>query len=135
MLVPFTWKVTGWFMIGWSAEFLTECFAMALLRYLAVAHFGRGRGDWVTGEYPPHWRSLVDEVAEALRFARHQRQHLAGAHVAVVVGADQAPRCAVRADVALRDGDPPSTGPGGLVDLDTSQAAITFASSGFSQLP
>ena len=21
MKVPFTWKVTGWFMIGWSAEF------------------------------------------------------------------------------------------------------------------
>ncbi len=55
--------------VGWSAEFLNECFAMALLRYLAVAHFGRGRGDWVTGEYPPHWRSLVDEVAEAHRDA------------------------------------------------------------------
>lgn len=23
MKVPFTWKVTGWFMIGWSAEFVT----------------------------------------------------------------------------------------------------------------
>ncbi|MDF2585602.1 MAG: Rieske (2Fe-2S) domain protein, partial [Mycobacterium sp.] len=22
MEVPFTWKVTGWFMIGWSAEFV-----------------------------------------------------------------------------------------------------------------
>ena len=21
MLVPFTWKVTGWFMVGWSPEF------------------------------------------------------------------------------------------------------------------
>ena len=22
MKVPFTWKVTGWFMVGWSLEFL-----------------------------------------------------------------------------------------------------------------
>ena len=31
----------------------------ALLRYLAVAHFGRGRGDWAQGEAPPHWRDVV----------------------------------------------------------------------------
>ena len=31
----------------------------ALLRYLAVAHFGRGRGAWVQGEAPPHWRETV----------------------------------------------------------------------------
>lgn len=48
--------------VGWSAQFLTQRFSAALLRYLAVAHFGRGRGDWVEGEYPPHWHPLVDEV-------------------------------------------------------------------------
>ena len=31
----------------------------ALLRYLAVAHFGRGRGQWVEGEAPPHWAGVV----------------------------------------------------------------------------
>ena len=36
----------------------------ALLRYLAVAHFGRGRGQWTEGEAPVHWREVV---AEALR--------------------------------------------------------------------
>ena len=46
---------------------LTGRLAAALLRYLAVAHFGRGRGDWVEGEYPAHWRTLVDEVV-----ARHR---------------------------------------------------------------
>ena len=30
----------------------------ALLRYLAVAHFGRGRGDWAQGEAPPHWPAV-----------------------------------------------------------------------------
>jgi hypothetical protein len=34
----------------------------AVLRYLAVAHFGRGRGDFVAGEYPAHWAALVEEV-------------------------------------------------------------------------
>ena len=31
MKVPFTWKVTGWFMVGWSAEFATG--AVRPLRY------------------------------------------------------------------------------------------------------
>ena len=48
--------------VGWSAPFLTERFDAALLRYLAVAHFGRGRGDWAEGEYPPHWRRVVEGV-------------------------------------------------------------------------
>ncbi len=34
----------------------------ALLRYLAVAHFGRGRGGWVQGESPPHWGGAVSQV-------------------------------------------------------------------------
>jgi hypothetical protein len=34
----------------------------AILRYLAVAHFGRGRGDWVQGEAPPHWPAAVGEA-------------------------------------------------------------------------
>jgi hypothetical protein len=49
--------------VRWSAEFLTQRFSAAILRYLAVAHYGRGRGDWVEGEYPAHWRPLVSEVA------------------------------------------------------------------------
>ena len=48
--------------VGWSAPFLTERVKAALLRYLAIAHFGRGRGDWVEGEYPPHWQALVEDV-------------------------------------------------------------------------
>jgi hypothetical protein len=34
----------------------------ALLRYLAVAHYGRGRGDWTQAEYPPFWRDVVVRV-------------------------------------------------------------------------
>jgi len=39
----------------------------AMLRYLAVAHFGRGRGDYVAGEYPPHWGAVVDAAVTARR--------------------------------------------------------------------
>jgi hypothetical protein len=48
--------------VGWSAGFLDGAFDAALLRYLAVSHFGRGRGAWVEGEYPAHWPPLVAEV-------------------------------------------------------------------------
>ncbi|RNB51593.1 hypothetical protein EDM22_03960 [Agromyces tardus] len=43
----------------------------ALLRYLAVAHYGHGRGAWRQSEYPPHWRPMVVDtvVAEQDRLA------------------------------------------------------------------
>ena len=53
--------------VRWSADFLAQRPGAALLRYLAVAHYGRGRGDWIHGEYPSHWQSLVDEVTERHR--------------------------------------------------------------------
>jgi hypothetical protein len=53
--------------VRWSAEFMTGRITAAVLRYLAVAHFGRGRGDFVTGEYPSHWAALVEEVVAAHR--------------------------------------------------------------------
>jgi hypothetical protein len=34
----------------------------ALVRYLAVAHFGRGRGEFVSGTMPEHWQRLAAEV-------------------------------------------------------------------------
>jgi hypothetical protein len=53
--------------VRWSAEFLAQRFAAAILRYLAVAHYGRGRGDWVEDEDPAHWRALVAEIAARYR--------------------------------------------------------------------
>lgn len=43
----------------WAADALPALAEAALLRYLAVAHFGRGRGEWVAGEAPAHWRETV----------------------------------------------------------------------------
>jgi len=53
--------------VRWSAEFLAHRPGAALARYLAVAHYGRGRGDWIEGEYPAHWQPLIEEVVELHR--------------------------------------------------------------------
>jgi hypothetical protein len=53
--------------VRWSGEFLTGRARAAVLRYLAVAHFGRGRGDFVASEYPGHWGPLVDAAINARR--------------------------------------------------------------------
>ena len=45
--------------VRWNAEALGPMLEAALLRYLAVAHFGRGRGEWSQGESPPHWLAVV----------------------------------------------------------------------------
>lgn len=53
--------------VRWSEEFFAGLVRSALLRYLAVAHFGRGRGEWEEGEHPVAWRDAVSEVVNAER--------------------------------------------------------------------
>jgi hypothetical protein len=48
--------------IGWNAEVLDGLVDAALLRYLAVAHFGRGRGEWERSETPAHWPAAVSQA-------------------------------------------------------------------------
>ena len=55
--------------LAWNAEALNQMTEAALLRYLAVAHFGRGRGDWVGGESPPHWAAVVQQALTPHRAA------------------------------------------------------------------
>ena len=43
--------------------------ASALLRYLAIAHYGRGRGEWKQSEYPEFWRDIVQRRVDARRAA------------------------------------------------------------------
>ena len=58
---------TGQSWVAWSGEALHGAMQAALLRYLAVAHFGRGRGNWVKGEAPAHWQALVAAALAARR--------------------------------------------------------------------
>ena len=55
--------------LTWNAEALDAMLEAALLRYLAVAHFGRGRGEWALGESPPHWKEVVAQALAAHRSA------------------------------------------------------------------
>jgi Domain of unknown function (DUF3482)/50S ribosome-binding GTPase len=48
--------------LTWSPAAMDAMVASALLRYLAVAHFGRGRGEWQQADAPAHWRSVVQTV-------------------------------------------------------------------------
>jgi hypothetical protein len=49
--------------VGWAGQALDALAAAAILRYLAVAHFGRGRGRYLEGEAPAFWR---EEVSRAI---------------------------------------------------------------------
>ena len=76
--------------LAWSPAALDGWVDAALLRYLAVAHFGRGRGDWAQGEAPPHWADVVRaalapqrEGFSAAWAARGERALDAAAHEAL----------------------------------------------------
>lgn len=51
--------------VKWSPQLLDQLCRQVLLRYLAVAHFGRGRGDYQDLEQPDHWSSAVGEALRA----------------------------------------------------------------------
>jgi GTPase SAR1 family protein len=55
--------------VRWSSEFLNERTAAAVIRYLAVAHFGRGRGEFVSSVEPAHWNAAVAAAIEVRRAA------------------------------------------------------------------
>ena len=55
--------------VQFADPFLRTLFVGAVLRYLAVAHFGRGRGNFVEGEAPPFWQAEVERSV-----ARHEAE-------------------------------------------------------------
>lgn len=50
--------------VRWTPEHFAAQAELILVTYLAVAHFGRGRGEWREGEHPQHWafaaRAVID---------------------------------------------------------------------------
>lgn len=50
--------------VRWSPEFLQSALQALILRYLAVAHFGRGRGNYNEAEYPGFWTDQVKAIVE-----------------------------------------------------------------------
>ena len=51
--------------LSWDDGFLDGLARVVLLRYLAVAHFGRGRGEWQAGEMPSRWRDAAQAAVDA----------------------------------------------------------------------
>lgn len=50
--------------LHWSCEHFREQVRLAMLTYLAIAHFGRGRGEWQESAEPTHWNTLCGQVLE-----------------------------------------------------------------------
>ena len=50
--------------VVWSHPFLRRLSADALVRYLAVAHYGRGSGDFRERMEPGFWRPLVERTLD-----------------------------------------------------------------------
>jgi hypothetical protein len=48
--------------VEFADAFLQTLLVGSVLRYLAVAHFGRGRGNFVEGEAPPFWQGEVERA-------------------------------------------------------------------------
>ena len=74
--------------------FLRTMVVAGILRYLAVAHFGRGRGNFVESEAPAFWQDEVEQavarhdskLAELWKEARRApTPQLAGKHIAPVI--------------------------------------------------
>ena len=79
----------GW--LGWQSAALTPMLHAAVLRYLAVAHFGRGRGEWAQGEAPAHWQGVVEAACEpqhaALELLWQQRGEALDVHTQILAQA------------------------------------------------
>lgn len=48
--------------LHWSREHFREQVRLTFLCYLAVAHFGRGRGEWEESSQPEHWQRVVEDI-------------------------------------------------------------------------
>lgn len=52
--------------VGWSTIALKNFLMDALMLYLAVAHFGRGRGEWSYNEVPKLWRETINNSVQKI---------------------------------------------------------------------
>lgn len=51
--------------VRWSERYFLDLVQLALKSYLAVAHFGRGRGAWRESEHPAFWDTRIQEVVDS----------------------------------------------------------------------
>lgn len=63
--------------VTWSTEFLERATRDAMLRYLSVAHFGRGSGEFRDRAHPTFWREAVAATLERHQAVRNEAWELA----------------------------------------------------------
>lgn len=87
----------------WSDEFLDRAARDWMLRYLAVAHFGRGSGPYRDREHPDFWREAVRHAVESRRGALRDAWSIARGADAEEARADSAERLLEVLDASLRE--------------------------------
>lgn len=107
--------------LAWSAPALDQAIHAALLRYLAVAHFGRGRGEWRLSEVPPFWSDAVAAALDAHReklkeLWRYQAERAHDAGDAEQLAAALQPLLAQAASAVLARLYPGGAAPGHRID-------------------
>ncbi|MDO5056646.1 MAG: DUF3482 domain-containing protein [Lautropia sp.] len=62
--------------VTWTDAVMNRLVKSALLTYLAVAHYGRGRGEWAQSEHPAYWEKTVADVLaqQAEQFSQFWRK-------------------------------------------------------------
>ncbi|MBF0288896.1 MAG: GTPase domain-containing protein [SAR324 cluster bacterium] len=48
--------------VRWTRNHFLEQVQLAMLSYLAVAHYGRGRGEWKDSESSQHWKNTIQQI-------------------------------------------------------------------------
>ena len=104
--------------VRWSPDFIADLVGGALLRYLAVAHFGRGRGEWEEGEHPAYWHDTVRALVERHRAAIDRLHKSSGedrgalavsfTELLETMGADLLIELYPRAGILLKEGPAPA---------------------------
>lgn len=61
--------------VSWSDSALKNFFVDAILLYLAVAHFGRGRGNWTHMEYLKFWKEQIVQKSSSLKTDIYKSSH------------------------------------------------------------
>jgi hypothetical protein len=85
--------------VQFADAFLQTLLVGSILRYLAVAHFGRGRGNFVEGEAPPFWQAEVESAVAS------QAVNLGALWSAVRAAPDSAAAASLVSDLVTRLAD------------------------------
>ncbi len=55
--------------VSWSNRAFVSFFQDTISLYLAIAHFGRGRGNWNMSEFPSHWKMFIEQELNVINFS------------------------------------------------------------------